>query len=59
MFTLAKEKGVSAYVNEGLNRWAAVHSLDAAHLFRLALEKGSAGSHYHAVGEEGVPLRDC
>lgn len=55
---LAREKGVSAYVADGLNRWAAVHVLDAARLYRLALEKQEAGARYHAVAEEGVPVRD-
>jgi nucleoside-diphosphate-sugar epimerase len=55
---LAREKGVSAYVGDGLNRWPAAHVLDVAHLYRLALEKHEAGSRYHAVAEEGVQVRD-
>jgi nucleoside-diphosphate-sugar epimerase len=55
---LAREKGASAYVGDGLNRWPAVHVLDAARLYKLALEKGEAGSRYHAVAEEGVRVRD-
>ncbi|HEY4762925.1 MAG TPA: SDR family oxidoreductase [Candidatus Acidoferrales bacterium] len=55
---IAREKGVSAFVGDGLNRWAAVHVLDAARLYRLALEKGAAGAKYHAVAEEGVPLQE-
>jgi nucleoside-diphosphate-sugar epimerase len=55
---VAREKKVSAYVGDGLNRYPAVHVLDAARLYRLALEKGTAGSRYHAVAEEGVTLRE-
>jgi nucleoside-diphosphate-sugar epimerase len=55
---LARDKGLSAYVGDGLNRWAAVHVLDAARLYRLALEMQEAGARYHAVAEEGVPARD-
>jgi len=58
MIALAREKGISAFVGDGLNRGPAVHRLDAAHLYRLALEKGSAGARYHGVAEEGVQLRD-
>jgi nucleoside-diphosphate-sugar epimerase len=53
----AREKGISAYIGQGLNRWPAAHRLDVAPLYRLALEKGTAGAKYHAVAEEGVPLR--
>ena len=55
---VAREKGVSAYVGEGRNRWAAAHISDVARLYRLALEKNEAGARYHAVAEEGVPMRD-
>src|SRR6202171_4825208 len=55
---IAREKGVSAYVGDGLNRWPAVHRLDAAHLYRLVLEKGTAGATYHRLADEGVPTRE-
>ena len=55
---MVREKGVSAYIGEGLNRWPAAHVLDVARLYRLALEKHEAGSRYHAVAEEGVSMRE-
>jgi nucleoside-diphosphate-sugar epimerase len=58
LINIARTKGVSAYVGDGLNRWAAVHVLDAGRLYRLALEKADVGAKYHAVAEEGVPVRD-
>jgi nucleoside-diphosphate-sugar epimerase len=54
----AREKGASAYVGDGLNRWPAAHVLDVAHLYRLALEKAIAGARYNAVAEEGIAVKD-
>jgi nucleoside-diphosphate-sugar epimerase len=58
LISIAREKGVSAFIGDGRNRWPAVHRLDAAHLYRLILEKGSAASTYHGIGDEGVPTRE-
>jgi len=58
LLTTAKEKGVSAYIGDGGNRWSAAHRLDVARLYRLALEKGEAGRSFHAVADEGVTARD-
>jgi nucleoside-diphosphate-sugar epimerase len=55
---IAREKGVSAYVGDGLNRWPAVHRLDAAHLYRLILEKAPAAATFHGVADEGTPVRE-
>ena len=58
LISIAREKGSSAFIGDGLNRWPAVHRLDAAHLYRLVLEKGIAGAAYHGVADEGVPTRE-
>lgn len=58
LIDIARQKGISAYVGDGLNRWAAAHVSDVARLYHLAVEKGLAGERFHAVGEEGVSARD-
>jgi nucleoside-diphosphate-sugar epimerase len=58
LIPMARKKKVSAYVGDGMNRWPSVHHLDAAHLFRMASEKGPAGGTYHGVDEEGIPFRE-
>jgi len=58
LIAMARAKGVSAYIGEGLNRWPAAHVLDVARLYRLAIEKCEPGARYHAVAEEGIRVRD-
>jgi nucleoside-diphosphate-sugar epimerase len=58
LISIAREKGVSAFIGDGLNHWPAVHRIDAARLYRLMLEKRPAGARYHAVADEGVPTRE-
>jgi nucleoside-diphosphate-sugar epimerase len=53
-----REKGACAYIGDGLNRWPAAHYLDVARLYRLAIEKAEPNARYHAVAEEGLPMRD-
>jgi nucleoside-diphosphate-sugar epimerase len=57
LIAIARDKGTAAYIADGANRWPAGHTLDAANLYRLALEAAPAGSRLHAVGDEGVPFR--
>jgi nucleoside-diphosphate-sugar epimerase len=58
LIAIGRAKGVSAYIGDGHNRWPAAHVTDVARLYRLALDKFTAGARYHAVAEEGVPLKD-
>jgi nucleoside-diphosphate-sugar epimerase len=58
LISIARERGVSAFIGDGLNRWPAVHRVDAARLYRLVLEKSSLGETYHCVADEGIPTRE-
>jgi nucleoside-diphosphate-sugar epimerase len=58
LIDIARKKGISAYVGEGVNRWTAIHRLDAARLYRLALEGATIGARFHGVAEEGIAFKD-
>ena len=58
LIQLARERGFAMYVGDGRHRWPAVHRLDAARVYRLALEQGSAGAVFHAIADEGIPVRE-
>jgi nucleoside-diphosphate-sugar epimerase len=58
LIAMAKQAGVAGYPGDGANRWPAVHTLDVGHLYRLALESAPAGTRWHAVGDEGIPVRE-
>lgn len=58
LISIARETGVAGYPGDGTNRWAAGHTLDVGHLYRLALEDAPTGTRWHAAGDEGIPLRD-